>query len=142
MKKFQFRMAPALAARRTLLEAAQGELAEVQNRRQYAIELLEERRAGLLEAAGARSSESFDPASELLRQRHLKHLRDEIGRREHQILQLDTLVEQARDKVTEAYRDVRALEVLEEKDKAIWREETRREEQKENDDFGSQRHNR
>ena len=135
-------MAPALAARRTLLEAAQGELAEIQSRRQYAIELLEERRAGLLTAASSRESNQFDPGAELVRQRHLKHLRDEIGRREHQLLQLETLVEEARDKVAEAYRDVRALEVLEEKDKAIWREETRREEQKETDDFGSQRFKR
>ena len=144
MKKFRFRLAPALSARRTILEAIQGELAEVLSRQNFAEELLEKRQAALREMAlvTPKAGKPFDPGNELIRQRHLKQLRDEIERRQHQLSELHTLVEETRDKVAEAFRDVRALEILEEKDLEAWRLESRRDEQKENDDFSAQRHGR
>ena len=51
-------------------------------------------------------------------------------------------VEASRLAVAQAYRDVRALEVLEERDRAVWLEEMRIAEQKENDDHNSQRFGR
>ena len=144
MKKFRFRLAPALSARRTILEAVQGELAEVLSRQSLAEELLEQRHAALQAMAlvTPKSGQPFDPGSELIRQRHLKQVRDEIERRQHQLSELNKLVDETRDKVAEAFRDVRALEILEEKDREAWQLETRREEQKENDDFSAQRHSR
>ena len=144
MKKFRFRLAPALAARRTILEAVQGELAEVLSRQSLAEDLLAQRQAALQELAREtpRAGMPFDPGSELIRQRHLKQVRDEIERRIHQLTELQQVVDQTRDKVAAAFRDVRALEILEDKDRDAWRLETRRHEQKENDDFGAQRHGR
>ncbi|MEE2787646.1 MAG: flagellar export protein FliJ [Myxococcota bacterium] len=144
MKKFRFRLAPALSARRTILEAIQGELAEVLSRQSLAEELLEQREQALkaLAAITPKAGQPFDPGNELIRQRHLKQVRDEIERRQHQLSELNRVVDETRDKVAEAFRDVRALEILEEKDREHWKVETRRDEQKESDDFGAQRHGR
>ena len=62
-EKISLRLAPALSARRTILEAVQGELAEVLSRQSLAEELLEQRHAALQAMAlvTPKSGQPFDP---------------------------------------------------------------------------------
>ena len=143
MKAFKFRFAAALRQRNLLLDAATGALAEAESRRVLAEKLLLERRQLVHELASQeRASGPFDPNAELIRQRHLYGLREEIQRREVLLAQLTELVEEKRQEVAEAHRDLRAMEILEEKEREAWRKEVLSEEQKETDDRNSQRHNR
>jgi flagellar export protein FliJ len=144
MKKFEFRLAAALKARNVALDAAKTELAGVAARHDLAVGLLETRRQDLLNiAATDRAPGSMlDAHQELLRQRHQHQVREEINRRKHIVVKLVEELDKAREAVTAAYREVRALEVLEERDREVWVQETLREEQKENDDHNSQRHGR
>ena len=144
MKKFEFRLAAALKARNVALDAAKTELADVSARHALAEQLLQTRREDLLAVATAEREPGapLDAYRELQRQRHQHQIREEIGRREHIVVKLVEEMDVARQNVAEAYREVRALEVLEERDRVEWIEETRREEQKENDEHNSQRFGR
>ncbi len=143
MKKFVFRLAAALKARNVTLDAAKTRLADATARHTLALDLLGQRKAHLVEVAtSARSKTIRDAGRELLRQRYQHQLREEIQTREHQLNLLIEEVEASRLAVAQAYRDVRALEVLEERDRAVWLEEMRIAEQKENDDHNSQRFGR
>ena len=144
MKKFEFRLSAALKARNVALDAAKTELADVSSRHALAEKLLQSRRDDLMTLAQSdrEPGTPLDAHRELLMQRHQHQVREEIGRREHIVFKLVEEMEEARQKVAEAYREVRALEVLEERDRLEWIEETRREEQKENDEHNSQRFGR
>jgi len=144
MKKFEFRLAAALMARNADLELKQGELANVNQRLALGQELLETRQVEFkqIASAGPRQGAGFDPALELQRQRHLDHVRNEVETRRELVRQLEGERDEAQAKVAQAYRDVRALEILEEKDRAAWLLEFKREEQKMADDRNSQRHGR
>ena len=142
MKKFQFRLAAALMARNAHLELMQGELGQVNSRLSLAEELLEKRDKLFQELAGhtPKIGSSFEPALALQHQRHLDQLREEIKRRTEIVRQLNLERDQAQEKVADAYKDVRALEILEEKDRKKWRIEMKRDEQKIADDLSGQRH--
>ena len=144
MKKFKFRLSAALKARNVALDAAKTELADVSGRHALAEKLLQSRREDLMALVQSdhEPGRSLDAYRELLRQRHQHQVREEIGRREHIVIKLIEEMDEARQKVADAYREVRALEVLEERDRLEWIEETRREEQKENDEHNSQRFGR
>tara|TARA_B100000900_G_C20313050_1_gene606978 strand:+ start:100 stop:540 length:441 start_codon:yes stop_codon:yes gene_type:complete len=142
MKKFEFRLAAALMARNAHLELMQGELAQVNSRLSLAEELLEKRDKLFQGLAGhtPKIGSSFEPALALQHQRHLDQLREEIKRRTEIVRQLNLERDQAQEKVADAYKDVRALEILEEKDRKKWRLEMKRDEQKIADDLSGQRH--
>ncbi|MEE2755919.1 MAG: flagellar export protein FliJ [Myxococcota bacterium] len=142
MKKFEFRLAAALMARNAHLELVQGELANVNSRLNLAEELLHKRDRLFQELAGQtpKSGTSFEPALALQHQRHLDQLREEIKRRTEIVRQLTEERNEAQDRVAEAYKDVRALEILQEKDKGKWLLEMKREEQKAADELNGQRH--
>ena len=142
MKKFEFRLAAALMARNAHLELMQGELAQVNSRLSLAKELLEKRDKLFQGLAGhtPKIGSSFEPALALQHQRHLDQLREEIKRRTEIVRQLNLERDQAQEKVADAYKDVRALEILEEKDRKKWRLEMKRDEQKIADDLSGQRH--
>lgn len=144
MKRFEFRFEAVRKQRDALLDQAKSRLAEVVGRHTLAVELLTERRADLtrLAAGGPRPGAPLDPGRELIRQRHLQHLRDEIARRERQLEPLQKAVDEARAAVAEAHHALRAIEKLEERDREAWRLETRREEQKEADERSAQRFGR
>ena len=144
MKKFKFRLAAALRARNTILEARQAELANVNSRLTLAQELREQRAGefATLTQAGPTIGAAMDPGRELQRQRHLDHVRNEVDRRLEIVRQLEEEFETVQASVAEAYREVRALEILEERDRKAWLEENKREEQKLVDDRNSQRHGR
>jgi len=144
MKRFEFRFEAVRMQRDALLDVAKGKLGEVIGRYTLAVDLLAERRHALALVAGAsaRAGEPIDPRRALLRENHLKALRDEIGRREHQLKSLQTAVDAARSDVAEAHHALRAIELLEERDRAAWALEVQREEQKEADERAAQRFGR
>lgn len=144
MRRFRFRFEAVKKQRSAMLDAAKGRLGEVMNRYNLAVELLAERRQALLTVAGATPSagRTFDPARDLIRQRHLQALRDEIKRREHQLTLVERELQKMREEVGAAHRALKAIEVLEERDIEEWRQETIREEQQEADERNAQRFGR
>ena len=144
MKRFVFRLDAALKARQTILEARQADVLELTGRYDLATQLLAETEAKLAEHVKVtpKVGASFDPARELQNQRHRQQIREEVDRRRELVRQLTEHLEKAREILAEAYRDVRALEVLEERDRTTWALEMKREEQKLSDDSTAQRHGR
>ena len=120
------------------------ELAEVLARHALAVDLLTRRRQDLdsVAAHGPTAGERFDPARERLRQLHQTGLRDEIERREQLVKRMDEALAEARVKVTEAHRALRALELLEEREREDWQLEYKRAEQGENDERSALRFGR
>lgn len=144
MKRFEFRFEAVRKQREAMLDLAKGKLGEVIGRYTLAVELLAERRESLILIAGhtPRAGEPIDPRLALLRQRHLHALREEITRREHQLESLQKAIDEARAEVARAHHALRAIEVLEERDREAWKLETLREEQKEADERSAQRFGR
>ena len=141
MKKFRFRLEAALRQREAVLDNAKIELNEVSQRRDLAQNLLSDRQESLLVISqqGPQVGGQIDPGGELIRQRHMHVLREEIRRREQQVDHLERLREERRLKVVEAHRDLRALEILRERDYAAWLAEFKYQEQKETDERNSAR---
>jgi len=142
VRRFMFRFEAVLKQRNAVLDQRTLELAEVERKRAMALDLLTRRRQSLAThvATSGVARGRFEPHRELIRQRYLQRLRAEIGRRE---LQLETIGEEhetARVAVTEAHRGVRAMELLEERDRTLWAAEVRRAEERENDEQNAQRH--
>ena len=144
MKRFRFRLEAALKHRDVILDNAKVELNEVSQRLNLAEELLSERQDTLrtLAQRPQHVGASLDPGAELIKQRHMHVLRDEVSRREKQVQHLTRVREERRLKVIEAHRDLKALEILKERDRAQWLEEARKQEQKETDDRNSARYGR
>ena len=141
MKAFQFRLAAALHHRELLLEIAQSELAQVLEKLNLAQELLSNCAStlkGFVEAAPVTGAQ-FDPNQDLIRQRHIYAIREEIARRSAIVQQLTDLQQEKIAAVGAAHKDVRAMELLEEKEKAAWLLEIKRAEQKELDEFGNRK---
>jgi flagellar export protein FliJ len=141
MKSFKFRLAAALHHRELLLEIAQSELAQVLEKLNLAKELLDQcaqTLKGFVDAAPL-AGDQFDPNHDLIRQRHIYQIREEIARRTAMIKQLTDLQQEKIAAVGEAHKNVRAMELLEEKEKAAWLLEVKRAEQKELDEYGSRK---
>lgn len=141
MKSFKFRLAAALHHRELLLEIAQSELAQAQEKLNLAKELLDQcaqTLRGFVDAAPL-TGDQFDPNHDLIRQRHIYQIREEIERRTAMIKQLTDLQQEKIAAVSEAHKDVRAMELLEEKEKAAWLLDMKRAEQKELDEYGSRK---
>lgn len=142
MKRFIFRFEAVHKQRGALYDAAAAELADVLARHSLAVDLLTRRRQDLDALATQGAGRSFDPATERLRQLHLAGLRDEIARRQQLVTRMEEALSAARVKVTEAHRAVRAVELLEEKERAVWLLEMKRAEQAENDERSALRFGR
>lgn len=142
MKRFLFRFEAVLKQRNAILDQRTLQLAEVERKRALAVEILTQRRQSLTAnlAAPSESGRSFDPHRELIRQRYLQRLRTEIAGREQQLLNIDAERETARVAVTEAHRGVRAMELLEGRDREEWAADARRAEEREADEQNAQRH--
>ena len=141
MKSFKFRLAAALHHRELLLEIAQSELAQVLEKLNLAKELVSQcaqRLQSFVDAAPVAGAQ-FDPNHDLIRQRHIYHIREEIERRKAMIKQLTDLQQEKIAAVREAHKNVRAMELLEDKEKAAWLLEVKRAEQKELDEYGSRK---
>ena len=139
MKAFKFRLQAALQHRELLLEVAQSDLAQAIEKLDLAEKLLVECHARIqtFVDAAPKSGSQFDANQELIRQRHIYQIREEVDRREAIVKQLEEAKQEKVDAVAQAHRDLRALEILEEKEKAAWLLEFKRNEQKELDEFGT-----
>jgi flagellar export protein FliJ len=138
MKKFTFRFEAVERQRGVLLDTRTAELAEAQRKRRMAEGLLAQRRETLA-AAQRGPGVPFDARQELIRQRYLHALRQEIARREQQLRLIDAEIDEARNRVTQAHRDLRAIELLRERDHDEWRADVRRAEGAEIDEHNSNR---
>ena len=143
MKSFKFRLAAALQHRELLLEVAQSELAQVLEKLELAQSLVEEcrKKVKTYVDAAPRAGSQFDAPQELIRQRHIYQLHEEVDRRQAIVKQLDEARQAKVDAVGEAHRNLRALEILEEKERAAWLLEYKRNEQKELDEFSNRDRN-
>jgi len=142
MRRFRFRFEAVLKQRVVLLDAARSEFAEILGRHTFSERLLGERRANLDAALGRDEEGPIDPGHEMVRQRHIYTVREEVKRREYQLIQLEERLEAARLTVTEAHRELRAIEILEERDRETWAQEMKREEEKISDDLVGSRSGR
>jgi flagellar export protein FliJ len=138
LKKFTFRFEAVERQRTIVLDGRVAELAEAQRKRQLADQLLAQRRESLADA-GRPAGATFDARHELVRQRYLHALRAEIARREQQLAHIDREVEEARGRVAEAHRALRAIELLRERDLEEWKAEVRRAEGREIDEHNATR---
>ncbi len=139
MKKFTFRFEAVERQRAIVLDGRVAELAESQRKRQLAEQLLAERREGLAAAGRPDALAAFDARHEVVRQRYLHALRTEIARREQQLALIDREINEARGRVAEAHRALRAIELLRERDLEEWKAELRRAEGREIDEHNANR---
>jgi flagellar export protein FliJ len=142
MRRFRFRFQAVKVQRGALLDAARQSLAEVLRRRQLAVDLMTQRRQELAGLAARGPAGVFDVHREALRQRRVQTLHQELERRQAQLGRLEEEVAVAREKVAEAHRGLRAMEIIEERDRAEWLAEAQRMEQSESDERASQQFGR
>lgn len=144
MRRFVFRFDAVKRQREAMLDAAKGGLAALVARQARAAEDLADRRAALAATAadGPRAGAVFDPRRERIRQLHLQALRDAVTAAVETLARVDAELAAAREQVAEAHRRLRAIEVLEERDREVWRAEAAREEQKAADERSAQRFGR
>ena len=69
-------------------------------------------------------------------------LREEIEVAEKKIVELEQKLAEIQEEVTEAHRDLKAMEVIEDKDKKAWRHEFKVHQQKETDEINTTRFGR
>jgi flagellar export protein FliJ len=144
MKRFDFRFQAVLDARQQALEDATRVLVAKQEKHAFAVDLLTQRRQALatVVAQGAVPGHQVNPSQLVLRQRYAARLRVEIDRRVQQLGLIDKEVETARQAVTVAHQEVRALEILLERDREAWRQAWLKEEQAQLDETNTQRFGR
>ena len=141
MKQFKFRLEAAKNHRELLLELARAELAEIDEKLTLAETLLTQCQETISSfvAQAPKYGTQFDPRNELVRQRHIYQLREEADKRKALVHQLGNIKKEKIEAVAESHRNLRAMELLEEKEFKIWQEEMKRREQKELDEFGGRR---
>ncbi|MSP73437.1 MAG: flagellar export protein FliJ [Myxococcales bacterium] len=144
MKKFSFRFAAVLRQREIVLDQKRSIFAEVERKLALAEELLTQRRQdlGAQLAGGPQAGQAFDARKELVRHRYIFSLRQEIGRREQQMVMVEQELTRARQVVTVAHQDLRAMEILREKDHLAWQHEMKRAEERQIDEHNAQRFQR
>ncbi len=142
MRRFKFRFEAVKKQRSALLEVAQGAMGEVQRRHTLATDLLAQRREHLATLGAQSPTGAFNPQKETIRQHHLQATRLEITRRATQVERLEEELNAARQKVAEAHRALKAMEIIEERDLEAWKAEAKRLEQVEVDERNAQRFER
>ena len=144
MKRFQFRFTAVKHQRQVILDQKLAKKAAVLSELNQAI-AERQHLEGLYNATltgGAAVGELFDAQKETWRQLRLFSLREEITSAEQKIIELQQKLEEVQQEVTEAHRDLKAMEVIEDKDKEAWRKEFRRHQQKETDEINTTRFGR
>ena len=144
MKKFKFRLAAVRDQRQVVLDQKLAVKAQIMAQRN---QILAER--SQLEQlyhhtliSGAKVGEAFNPQVETWRQLRLFSLREEIRMKDQELIEIDRQLEEAQAQVVEAHKDLKAMEVLERKDKEAWKHEYRVYQQKETDEINTTRFGR
>ena len=137
MKKFKFRLAAVQMQRQIVLDqkiAAKARL--VAERDALIAERMQVEAMYHAALTGTpKAGETLDPFVENTRHLRLYALREEIELIQEKIDSYVPRIEAAQLEVQEAHRGLRAMELLEEKDKAAWALEYRRNQQKETDEL-------
>lgn len=144
MKRFKFRFTAVKNQRQVILDQKLAKKAEVLAAINQAIALLQQLQ-GLYQSTlqgGAAVGELFDAQQETWRQLRLFSLREEMEMQERVIEQLYEQLAEVQEEVTEAHRDLKAMEVIEDKDRDAWKHEYRIHQQKETDEINTTRFGR
>ena len=144
MKRFKFRFTAVKDQRQIILDQklakkaeVLAELSQAHAEKQHLENLYQQALHG-----GAQVGQLFNAQEETWRQLRLFSLREEIQGAEQKILELEEKLALVQEEVTEAHRDLKAMEVIEEKDRKAWRHEFRIHQQKETDEINTTRFGR
>jgi flagellar export protein FliJ len=144
MKRFKFRLTAVKNQRQVILDqklAVKAEVLAELNRARAERQALEAAYIQTLHS-GPQVGESFNAQVETWRQLQLFALREEMSAKDREIVEINTRLEEAQAEVTEAHRNLRAMELLEEKDRKAWRHEYKIHQQKETDEINTSRFGR
>ena len=144
MKRFRFRFTAVLDQRQVILDQKLALKAEVLAERDR---VLQER--AHLEAmyqqtlvGGAKVGEIFNAQAETWRQLRLFSLREEMTLKERELERIDKRLDEIQQEVTEAHRDLKAMEIIKDKDLKKWKHEFHVHQQKETDEINTTRFGR
>lgn len=144
MKRFKFRFSAVKDQRQVILDQklakkanAIAELNQAYAEKMHLEQLYQQALFG-----GAKVGELFNAQQETWRQLRLFSLREEIEAAERKISELEQKLAEIQEEVTEAHRDLKAMEVIEAKDKKAWRHEFKIHQQKETDEINTTRFGR
>ncbi len=144
MKRFKFRFAAVKDQRQVILDQklakkaqALAELNHAFAEKQHLEQLYQQTLYG-----GAQVGQLFNAQEETWRQLRLFSLREEIQSAERKITEYEERLNKIQEEVTEAHRDLKAMEVIEEKDRKEWRHEYNVHQQKETDEINTTRFGR
>jgi flagellar export protein FliJ len=144
MKRFKFRFTAVKNQRQVILDQKLAKKAAALAELNQAIAELQHLQ-GLYIATlqgGPAVGELFNAQQETWRQLRLFSLREEIQQQEHLIAQLEERLAEIQEEVTEAHRDLKAMEVIEKKDREAWKKEFKAHQQKETDEINTTRFGR
>jgi flagellar biosynthesis chaperone FliJ len=144
MKRFRFRFTAVLDQRQVILDQKLALKAEVLAERDR---VLQER--AHLEAmyqqtlvGGAKVGEIFNAQAETWRQLRLFSLREEMTLKERELEKIDERLDEIQREVTEAHRNLKAMEIIKDKDFKKWKHEFNIHQQKETDEINTTRFSR
>lgn len=139
MKKFKFRLEKVLDHRELLKETAKGELLECNQRVLECEEAINDRQRTIMESREEvvlLSREGHQQVSKMVEiETYITGAKVQIARLKMRLRELKTEQEQKQEKLIQANRDLRALEVLQEKNKNEYKIKQTHEEQKKSDDL-------
>jgi flagellar export protein FliJ len=144
MRRFKFRFAAVENQRQVILDqklARKAEILAERNRVLSEIAHLEALYQQTLHG-GAQVGETFNAQVESWRQLRLFALREEIKVKHNELERIDKVLAQVQAEVTEAHRDLKAMEVIRKKDKKHWQHEFKVFQQKETDEINTTRFGR
>ena len=144
MKRFKFRFAAVKDQRQVILDQKLAKKANVLAELNQAHAEKEHLQTLYYQSlhGGAQVGQLFNAQQETWRQLRLFSLREEIEAAERKITSLEEKLAEIQKEVTEAHRDLKAMEVIEEKDKKAWRHEFKVHQQKETDEINTTRFGR
>lgn len=144
MKRFKFRFAAVKDQRQVILDQklakkaeALAELNQALAEKDHLQNLYQQTLYG-----GAQVGQLFNAQEETWRQLRLFSLREEIQSADQKIVELENKLAEIQEEVTEAHRDLKAMEVIEDKDKKTWQHEFKVHQQKETDEINTTRFGR
>ena len=144
MKRFKFRFSAVKNQRQVILDQklakkakVLAELNQAYAEKEHLQNLYQQTLHG-----GAQVGQLFNAQEETWRQLRLFSLREEIQTADRKISQLEEKLAEIQEEVTEAHRDLKAMEVIEKKDKKNWQHEFKVHQQKETDEINTTRFGR
>ncbi len=144
MKRFKFRLTAVRDQRQVVLDQKLARKAEVLAELEQALAERAQLEQLYIQAlhGGPKVGEAFNAQVETWRQLQLYSLREELMLKDREIVKIQERLVEAQNEVTEAHRDLKAMEVLERKDREAWQHEYKVYEQKETDEVNTTRFGR